>query len=372
MTAPVHYEIGAFPPSNLPWDELIPLIGPASAALARYDALLSAIPNAAVLLSPLRTREAVLSSRIEGTQATMVEVMEVEAGGLPHGMTAPRRGDVEEILNYRNALLACAGELSNRTMSQHLLRQAHSLLMNGVRGQNRSPGSFRDDQNWIGPDGCSIESARFVPISYEHLQSGMDKWESFLLQTDFPDPLVQLALVHAEFEALHPFKDGNGRVGRMIIPLYLFAKALLSGPHFYMSGYFEARRDEYVERLRGISARGEWTEWCIFFLRAIVNQAAENERKARDILSLYSDAKARVAEITHSQHCIRVTDFIFEKPVFTAPDFIRRSGIPRTSTPRILGLLRSANILEPLRQGRGRRAGIFAFRQLLDIIDREP
>ena len=370
MTAPVHYELGAFPPDNLPWEKLIPLVGPANAALARYDALLSAIPNAAVLLSPLTTQEAVLSSRIEGTQATMVEVMEVEAGGSPAGMTAPRRGDVEEILNYRNALWACTDELSRRPISQHILRQAHSLLLRGVRGQNQSPGSYREDQNWIGPDGCSIDSANFIPISHEHLQSGIDTWERYLLRTDLPDPLVQLALIHAEFEALHPFKDGNGRVGRMIIPLYLFAKKLLSSPNFYMSGYLEAHRESYIEKLRAISARGEWGEWCAFFLRALIDQAAENERKAQDILNLFSDVKERVVSLTHSQHSIRATDFIFQNPIFRAPDFILGSDIPKPSATRILRILRAAEILTPLREGRGRRAGIFAFPRLLEIVDR--
>lgn len=369
MSTPVHYQLGKFPPATLVWEQLIPLLGPASAGLARYDGLLSAIPNAAVLLSPLTTQEAVLSSRIEGTEATIAEVMEVEAGGKPEGMTESKRDDVGEIIHYRAALQICTREVSTRPLSQHLLRQAHAALMKGARGRNKSPGSYREKQNWIGPEGCPIEKARFVPIPQEHLQSGMDAWERYLVRIDVPDPLVQLALVHAEFEAIHPFKDGNGRLGRMIIPLFLFTKKLLSGPDFYMSAYLDAHRNEYVERLRAISGDGDWTGWCAFFLRALADQAGENERKARAILDLYSRMKKQMVALTHSQHSIRATDFLFETPIFKAPDFIKRSAIPKPSATRILTLLRNERILHPMREGRGRRAGIFAFRELLNIVE---
>ena len=155
MTNPVYYHLGKFPPAELDWKRLIPLIGKANAGLARYDGLLSAIPNASVLLSPLTTQEAVLSSKIEGTHVTMGEVLELEAGGEPEDVTQPKRDDAEEILNYRIALRSCVDALKERTLSQHLVRQAHYLLMQGVRGKEQTPGSFRTDQNWIGPKGCN-------------------------------------------------------------------------------------------------------------------------------------------------------------------------------------------------------------------------
>ena len=160
MTTPVHYHLGKFPPSTLDWQPLIPLIGRANAALARYDGLLSAIPNASVLLSPLTTQEAVLSSKIEGTHVTMGEVLELEAGGELADLTQPKRDDVEEILNYRAALNFCAKALVERPLSQHLLREAHALLMQGVRGRDKTPGSYRADQNWIGAPRCGIDEAR--------------------------------------------------------------------------------------------------------------------------------------------------------------------------------------------------------------------
>ncbi len=278
---PVDYHFGQFPPNSLDWPRLIPLIGPANAGLARYDGLLAAIPNAQVLLSPLTTQEAVLSSKIEGTHVTMGEVLEIEAGGGDEKFTQPKRDDAEEVLNYRHALRACTAQMEHHPLTQHMLRGAHGLLMQGVRGRDKKPGSYRIHQNWIGPRDCPIEQARFVPIAPEHLQTGMDEWERYFGSTDELDALVQLALVHVEFEALHPFEDGNGRLGRMLLPLFLYQRKMLSSPVFYMSGYLEVHRDEYQERLRAVSRDGDWTGWYGFFLKGVREQAAENERKAR-------------------------------------------------------------------------------------------
>ena len=366
---PVHYHLGKFPPNELDWPKLIPLIGPASAGLARYDGLLSAIPNVHVLLSPLITQEAVLSSKIEGTHVTMGEVLEIEAGAESDRLTQPKRDDAEEVLNYRKAMRACVAEMQHRPLSQHLLRSAHSLLMQGVRGRDQAPGSHRHEQNWIGRKGCKIEEASFVPIPLEHLQQGMDDWESYLGSISQPDALIQLAILHVEFEALHPFKDGNGRLGRMLLPLFLFQRRLLSSPDFYMSGYLEVNREEYQERLRAVSRDDDWTGWCAFFLKGVQQQSAENERKARAILTLYNRLKMEVVDLTHSQHSIRAVDFIFQTPIFTAPHFTNLSEIPKPTAARILSLLREKGLLATIREGKGRRSGVYAFRELLNIAE---
>ena len=366
---PVVYHLGKFPPKDIDWSRLIPLIGPASAGLARYDGLLSAIPNAHILLSPLKMQEAVLSSKIEGTHVTMGEVLEIEAGAESDKITQPKRDEAEEVTNYRKAMRACIREMEHRSLSQQVLKSAHGLLMQGVRGRNKSPGSFRHEQNWIGPKGCKIEEARFVPVAPEHLQSEMDAWERYLTSKAEPDALVQLAIVHVEFEALHPFMDGNGRLGRMLIPLFLFQHSLLASPDFYMSGYLEAHREEYQERLRAVSSEGDWTGWCAFFLTGVRQQAAENERKARAILALYNRVKAYAVELTHSQHSIRAVDFIFQNPIFMAPHFTRQSRIPKPTAARILMLLRKNELLRTLQKGKGRRPGIYAFKELLNIAE---
>ncbi|WP_152054408.1 Fic family protein [Tautonia marina] len=366
---PVHYHLGKFPPRNIDWHRLIPLIGPASAGLARYDGLLSAIPNAQVLLSPLTTQEAVLSSKIEGTQVTIGEVLEIEAGGESERLTQPKRDDAEEVLNYRQAMRACVTAMQHRPLSQQLMRSAHSLLMQGVRGRDKSPGSYRKEQNWIGPKGCAIEEASFVPAATEHLQSGMDSWEQYLGSVAEPDKLTQLAILHVEFEALHPFQDGNGRLGRMLIPLFLYQHKLLASPDFYMSGYLEVNREEYCERLCAVSRDDDWTGWCAFFLKGVERQAFENERKAREILKLYERLKVDVVELTHSQHSIRAVDFIFQSPIFPSTLFTAHSEIPKATAARILRLLRERGVLATLREGRGRQPGIYAFRELLNIAE---
>jgi Fic family protein len=369
--APVYYHLGKFPPVELDWPALVPLIGRANAALARYDGLLLAIPEASVLLSPLTTQEAVLSSRIEGTQATMGEVLELQAGGDPAHVDQPKRDDAEEILNYRAALTMCAKAVEERPLSQHLLREAHAMLMRGVRGRDKSPGEFRKHQNWIGPKGCSIEKASFVPIPQDHLQTGLDHLSDYMASAEELDGLVQLAIIHVEFEALHPFDDGNGRLGRMLIPLFLYQRKLLGSPNFYMSGYLEAHGDAYRERMRAVSRDGAWTAWCGFFLQGIAAQAADNERKARAILALYERTKLQVVDLTHSQHAIRAIDFLFQYPIFGSGHFLEGAEIPKPTAARILTLLRDAGILATLREGRGRRGGIFMFRELLETAESE-
>ena len=368
-TKPVCYHLGKFPPKDLDWARLIPLIGPANAGLGRYDGLLSAIPNAHILLSPLITNEAVLSSKIEGTLVTMGEVLEIEAGGVSANITQAKRDDAEEVLNYRRALQTCASEMEQRPLSQHLLCAVHKLLMEGVRGRDKEPGRYRKEQNWIGPKGCTIEDASFIPIAPEHLQQGMDDWERYLNISSELDPLVQLAVLHVEFEAIHPFKDGNGRLGRMLIPLFLYQSKLLGSPDFYMSGYLEENREEYQEKLRSVSRDGDWSGWCAFFLKGIQQQAAENERKARAMLALYDRTKQQVNDLTRSQHSIKAVDFIFKTSIFSAPQFTNYSSIPRPTAARILGILRDNGILLPLRQGKGGRAGIFVFRALFNIAE---
>src|SRR5690554_4921532 len=235
----VHYHLGDFPPAELDWPQLIPLLGPASAAVARYDGTLAAVPNASVLLSPLTTQEAVLSSRIEGTQATMGEVLQYEAQGENDTAEfAPdRKADIQEVLNYRAAIRHAESMLKTFPLSQRVIRETHEVLMSGVRGTNKSPGEYRKIPNWIGPHGCTIDSARFVPISADKLPDGMSALEKYI-HAEEPDMLVQLAVLHAEFEALHPFLDGNGRLGRMLVPLFLWQRSLIKAPMFYISAFF--------------------------------------------------------------------------------------------------------------------------------------
>lgn len=370
MTEPILYHYDQFPPKTLDWEKLIPLIGPASAAIARYDGILSAIPNAAVLLSPLTTQEAVLSSRIEGTVTTMGEVLEYEAKGAKDDLTPERKADINEVLNYRRAMRNAINLLETLPLCQRVIKEAHRILMDGVRGHGKSPGEYRKGPNWIGPPGCTIEEARFVPISADRLVEGMSVWEKYI-HSEAPDRLIQLALLHAEFEALHPFLDGNGRLGRMCVPLFMFQSGLIQSPMFYISAYFEANRDEYYERLMAVSRDNAWTAWCAYFLRAITSQAQENQEKATKILTLYDKKKGQLIEITHSQYAIHALDFLFGRPIFMATDFTNNEGIPSATAKRMLSLLREEDILKTIREPSGRRPAMYAFRELLNVAEGE-
>jgi len=336
--------------------------------VARYDGTLSAIPNAAVLLSPLTTQEAVLSSRIEGTQATMGEVLEYEARGDTSDSGSDREADIWEVLNYRKAMRTAVDMLNGIPLCQRLIRETHKILLNSVRGNGKSPGEYRRIPNWIGPHGCSIEEASFVPIVAQKLPEAMSRWERYIHE-DAPDLLVQLGILHAEFEALHPFLDGNGRLGRMCVPLFMYSKKLISGPMFYISAFFEAHRDEYYERLLTVSRDGDWTGWSEFFLKAVQIQAEENLRKTNAILELYNRMKHQFAELTRSQYAIHALDWIFDRPIFKSSDFVRNVGIPNSTAKRILGVLKNENILKTLHEGSGRRAAILAFIELLNIAE---
>lgn len=368
MAMPVHYHQGTFPPKELNWEQLISLVGSANAAVARYDGLLSAIPNAAVLLSPLTTQEAVLSSRIEGTQATMGEVLEYEAKGDTGDPTSPKEADIWEVLNYRKAMRAAESMLQTLPLSQRVVRETHKILLSGVRGQGKSPGEYRKIPNWIGPHGCTLDEARFVPIPADKLPDAMSSWEKFI-HDDVSDRLIQLALIHAEFEAMHPFLDGNGRLGRMLIPLFMHQAHLIQRPMFYISAYLEANRDTYYDKLLAVSRDGDWTGWCIFFLTAVQKQAEENHQKANAILGLYNQMKLHFVELTHSQYAIHALDWIFERPVFKSSDFIKSTSIPRPTAQRILNVLKTENILKTFEENSGRKSAVLAYTALLNVAE---
>ncbi|MDM8517121.1 Fic/DOC family N-terminal domain-containing protein [Desulfobacterales bacterium HSG16] len=368
MSGSIRYHEGKFPPHELDWVQLVPLIGPVNAAVARYDGMLSAIPNAHVLLSPLFTQEAVLSSRIEGTQATMGEVLEYEAKGSVEEPSSPKEADIWEVLNYRKAMHHATKQLKQLPLCQRIIFECHKILLSSVRGSGKSPGQYRKIPNWIGPKGCSIEDARFVPISAEKLPEAMSNWEKYM-HSSSPDRLVQLAIIHAEFEALHPFLDGNGRLGRMLIPLYLHQVGLIAQPMFYISAYLESHRDEYYDRLLTVSRDNDWSGWCVFFLNVIRIQAEENLGKTQAILDLYNRMKPGFAELTHSQYAIHALDWIFEQPIFKSSDFVRSASIPKPTAKRILNLLKTEGILREIQPGSGRQAAIIAYPELLNIAE---
>lgn len=358
-------------PDTLPLDgidfqRLFKRSAKANTELARFDGLLQSMNNTELLLSPLTTNEAVLSSRIEGTQATLDDVLEYEAGAKkPETLVR----DIQEIINYRHAVYYSREQLLSRPISLGFIRELHQILMADVRGTERTPGSFRQTQNFIGKPNDTLETATFVPPDPMRLVSDLEAFQNYLAFDD-EEELLQTAIVHAQFELIHPFNDGNGRIGRLLIPLFLYQKKKLSKPVFYISGYFERHRETYYDRLRGISSpERDWNGWIEFFLDAIAHEASNNCEKARDIMILYAELKERVPQITHSQHSIRIQDAIFNRPVFQSNDFVRDIGINSHSAKRFLRQLKEADIVREIVPRRGVNPAKLAFWRLINIIE---
>lgn len=359
------YIANTLPIENLNYQRLFGFATEANSALARYDGLLQSIINPAVLLSPITTQEAVLSSKIEGTQATLDEVLEHDAGV---EMGFDKAQDIQEVVNYRRALTLASEELESRSMSLSLIKQIHSMLLDSVRGKNKTPGAFRTIQNWIGNKGCVIQDANFVPVSPLTLQSDLDAWMSYVQGNDI-DSLLQLAVVHAQFELLHPFLDGNGRIGRLLIPLFLYQKKKLAMPMFYLSSYLESNRDEYYLRLSNISQNNDWNGWIEFFLKAIAVQSIENSTKVKDIQNLYEEMKQEIVSITHSQYSIQILDALFERPIFKTSDLAKSIEIPKQTLMPLIRLVKESGFLTTIQKASGSRGAILAFPQLLNIAE---
>lgn len=354
------------PVANLDWRGLMPRIGAANAALARYDGILQALPNSAVLLSPIRANEAVLSSRIEGTQATLEEVLQQDAG-IPQEES--RLADIIEIMNYRAAVRIAERQLKHRHLTLSLLKGVHQRLLRGVRGDEKSPGQFRIEQNWIGKPGCTIEEARFIPPNPMVLPQALEQWERYLGTHD-EDPILHVAVAHAQFEILHPFKDGNGRIGRMLIPLLLFQRHALSSPMFYLSEFLETHREQYYDGLLEITENGNWQGWVEFFIGAIIAQAESNKDKVRRMLTLYDSLKERVRKITHSQYGIPALDSFFKSPIINATKFAKQSGIEnRVTSNGILKQFLKADIIRISRKGSGRSPAVYVLPELINIVE---
>ncbi len=365
MTA-ASYVPELLPPDGIDWERHIPQIASANRALARYDGILQAIPNPELLLSPLLTQEAVLSSRIEGTQASLEDVLRFEANPRDRISDAALT-DIQEIINYREALHAAVDALKTRRLDTALICDLHRILLADSRGMEREPGCIRTIQNFIGRD-AHIEHAIYVPPAPEDVPGALADWEVYL-QREEKDVLVQLSVLKAQFELIHPFCDGNGRIGRMLVPLVLYEKGLIGSPMFYISAYLERNRPVYYERLLEVSQEGDWNGWIAFFLHAIEEQAGANGQKARAILELYDEMKRTVPEVTRSQYAVAAIDALFATPIFIPSEFYEQTGIPKKTANRLLQQLREQEIITVIAEGGGRRATTYVFSRLIAVTE---
>jgi Fic family protein len=309
------------PPALLFDGRLVRALSNADRALGELAGLGRTVANPDLLVRPFIRREAVLSSRIEGTQADITDLYAYEAGQLPlSGLgTAVSEADVKEVLNYVHALEYGLERLDTLPISLRFLRELHERLMRGVRGDQATPGEFRRTQNWIGPPGCTLNNATYVPPPVTQMHEALDAFEKYLHSDDDLPPLVRLALIHYQFEAIHPFIDGNGRIGRLLISLLLVHWNLLPLPLLYLSAYFERHRPEYYDLLLAVSERGAWYEWLIFFLQGVAVQAEDANTKARRLQDLQLEWRNKLTRARSSTLLLHLAESLFDSPVITIP-----------------------------------------------------
>jgi Fic family protein len=315
------------------------------------------------LIRPFVKREAVLSSRIEGTQATLGELLAAEAGSVVE--RSP--DDLREVANYVVAMEHGIERLQTLPLSLRLIRELHERLMDGVRGNQATPGEFRKSQNWIGPPGCTLENATYVPPPVPEMKECLGALEKFLHTTDVP-PLAQIALAHYQFEAIHPFLDGNGRVGRLLITLFLVERQILPAPLLYLSAFFEAVRQDYYGHLRAVSERGEWEPWLEYFLNGVARQAEDAIGRAQAINELLSQWRQAVGG-SPSKVPTKLVDLIAENPYWTVKGAAERLGVAFTTAQRAVERLTTASILSEV--SGAKRDRVYCAKDILEILE-EP
>jgi Fic family protein len=366
LSQAVSYHDGAFPPAEIDFQALMEPLLDATSALARYDQMLGGMHNSEILLAPLRNQEAVISSRMEGTISTMDEILQYQAEYPEEEVTSEVRSEVIETILYRRALNTAQRQLEQgHPLSPGLLKSVHRQLLSWGRGANKAPGLFKEEQNYIGDRDSRV--IRFVPISPEQLTGGIENLFTFIENSKFP-LLVRTALAHIEFEALHPFKDGNGRVGRMLVTLMLWRSGVISAPHFYISRYFEDNKDDYIHLMREVSRTGAWESWCHFFLTAVAQQATDNLTVAQSIRSLYEEMKSRFTDALSSKWAVQALDYIFTYPIFRNNGFTRNSGIPTATAARFTRILLDQGLLQTVRPASGRRPATYRFEPLMERV----
>ncbi len=367
FTNSVQYHYEKFPPQNLDYGQIVNSLLKATDALARYDQMLKNMHNSEILLAPLRNQEAVISSRMEGTISTMDEILKFEADSENDSEEAKNvRSEVFETILYQRALLNAQKAMKDGyPLSQHLIRTLHQQLLSFGRGAQKSPGQYKIEQNYLADK--IKQKVLFIPISPEKLNDGLEQLFTYIKESSDPI-LIKTALMHLEFEALHPFQDGNGRIGRMLITLLLWSSVAISEPHFYVSGYMEEHKDEYIDTMRNVSENNNWEAWCVFFLNAIEKQAIRNLEIAESIKNLYEEMKPIFSDTLSSKWSVNALDYIFTNPIFRNNRFTSKSGIPGPTAARFTRILLDKELLRTIEESSGRRPALYAFEPLLKLV----
>lgn len=362
-----------FVPNPLPPDppvqfdeELHALLSLADRRLGRLDGITQILPNPDLFVSMYVRKEAVLSSQIEGTQASFADVLGAER----QLGDDSRREAVGEVFHYVKAMNWGLAELERFPLSLRLLRNIHDKLIRGTRGTNRNPGEFRMSQNWIGPAGCTPGNATFIPPSVPDMEKALGDLELYLHATDRLPALVKIALVHAQFETIHPFLDGNGRMGRLLITFWLCQQEILSKPLLYLSYYFKKNRREYYARLMDVRQTGDWEEWIKFFLRGVAEVADEATSSAKAILKLQRDCAAKLQPLKQvAGYGLRLLDILFEQPFIQRKEIIQLLGISSPTATHVLDAFLQTGMLVDMSPGRIRNK-LYVFSDYLAILNR--
>ncbi len=358
----------AFIPAPLPPDpplafdaQLATVLAGAGTALGRLDGVAATLPNPELFVAMYVRREAVLSSQIEGTQSTLDDILAFEID--PDRSELP--GDIEEVVNYVTAMNYGLARLETLPLSLRLLREIHEKLMAGVRGGEKSPGQFRQSQNWIGAGPRGLADAAFIPPPPHEMRAALGNLERFLHDSGGLDPLIVCALAHAQFETVHPFLDGNGRVGRLLITFLLCHAKVLQRPVLYLSHYLKQHRASYYDRLMAIRTAGDWEGWLRFFLTGVGEVAREAEQTARGIVQLRERAR-RAAQSAHlSANVLMLLDYLFERPLITVNAARERLGISFPAANGMISELSKVGLLTEVTGGRRNR--MFRFGPYLDL-----
>jgi len=358
----------AFVPDPLPpelnWTpKLVAALSDADRLIGRLAGEGGKLPNPHLLMRPFVAREAVLSSRIEGTQATLGELLAEAAGASvdrsPH--------DLREVANYVVALEHGLRRLEKLPLSLRLIREIHGKLMAGVRGNVATPGEFRRSQNWVGQAGSTPATAAYIPPPPAEMTACLGDLERFLHETALP-PLVQVALAHYQFEAIHPFLDGNGRVGRLLVTLFLVERAILPTPLLYLSAFFEATRREYYEGLQGVTERGEWERWLTYFLNGVARQSEDALGRAERINRQLSAWRLEIAGISSKTPAL-LLERLSANPFQTVRKAAREMGMAFTTVQRAMEKLESLSVVAEV--SGGKRDRVYCAKALMEILE-EP
>ena len=370
VTQPTGYK--AFIPKPLPpspairYDEEIQsLLSKADRSLARLDGITTVLPNPDLFIAMYVKKEALLSSQIEGTQASLEGVLEFEADLIPK----ENLDEIKEVINYVKALNYGMGRLKELPMSLRLIKEIHKILLEGTRGAHRNPGQFRRSQNWIGPPGFPLSEAIFVPPPPDQVIPAMGELEKFLHQESNIPPLVKIALIHAQFETIHPFLDGNGRIGRLLITFNLFWKEILSKPLLYLSFYLKKKRQEYYDLLMKVRTEGAWEHWIEFFLKGVSETSEEAAKSAREIIQLKDKLMAELYRSSiASVYAVRLIDLLFETPLISTKEIIDKLKISKETTNKLVKKFEKVGILKEI-TGK-QRYKKYSFKRYIEIIAR--